>query len=230
VYIADTIERMRFDLANLPTDTATLHQIIATQAAVGEAREAELAAAKAGLIAKALEIEKLKLQLARLRRMQFGRSSEKIVRTIEQLELRLEELETETPTAVLDASAREAEPPATIEQTSSSKRLKSERRALPAHLPCRQIVHEPSCTCPKCGGEMREVGEDVTKILDYVPGHFEVVKHPAGSVHDLSLPFSSITVKRSPHSPMPTPWDFDRIVSGLAGRGITLEITARSVG
>ena len=168
---------MRFDLANLPTDTATLHQIIAAQAAVGEAREAELAAAKAGLIAKALEIEKLKLQLARLRRMQFGRSSEKIVRTIEQLELRLEELEAETPTAAPDASAGEDEPPTTIEQTSSPKRLRSERRALPAHLPCREIVHQPSCTCPKCGGEMRKVGEDVSKILDYVPGHFEVVKH-----------------------------------------------------
>ena len=75
---------MRFDLANLPTDTATLHQIIAAQAAEGEAREAELAAAKAGLMAKALEVEKLKLQIARLRRMQFGRSSEKIARTIEQ--------------------------------------------------------------------------------------------------------------------------------------------------
>jgi transposase len=60
----------------LPTDTATLHQIIAAQAAEGEAREAELAAAKAGLMAKALEVEKLKLQIARLRRMQFGRSSE----------------------------------------------------------------------------------------------------------------------------------------------------------
>jgi transposase len=77
---------MRFDLANLPTDTATLHQIIAAQAAEGEAREAELAAARAGLMAKALEVEKLKLQIARLRRMQFGRSSEKIARTIEQLE------------------------------------------------------------------------------------------------------------------------------------------------
>jgi len=76
---------MRFDLANLPTDTATLHQIIAAQVAEGAAREAELAAAKAGLMAKALEVEKLKLQLARLRRMQFGRSSEKIARSIELL-------------------------------------------------------------------------------------------------------------------------------------------------
>ena len=64
---------MAFDRANLPTDIAALHQIILAQAAEGEARDAELAAAKAGLMAKALEVEKLKLQIARLRRMQFGR-------------------------------------------------------------------------------------------------------------------------------------------------------------
>lgn len=207
------VQRMRFDLANLPTDTATLHQIIAAQAAVGEAREAELAAAKAGLIAKALEIEKLKLQLARLRRMQFGRSSEKIVRTIEQLELRLEELEAETPAAVPDALAVEGEPSITIEQTSSQKRLKSERRALPAHLPCREIVHEPSCTCPKCGGEMRKVGEDVTKILDYVPGHFEVVKH-------IRPAFSCRRCESMVQSPMPS-LPIDR---GQPGAGLLAHI------
>ena len=42
---------------------------------------------------RTLEIEKLKLQIAKLRRMQFGRSSERLARHIEQLELRLEELE-----------------------------------------------------------------------------------------------------------------------------------------
>ncbi|MEJ0072205.1 MAG: transposase [Pseudomonadota bacterium] len=41
-----------------------------------------------------MEIEKLKFQIAKLRRMQFGRSSERIAREIAQLELRLEELET----------------------------------------------------------------------------------------------------------------------------------------
>src|SRR5215467_3410545 len=106
---------MRFDLANLPTDTATLHQIIVAQAAEGETRAAELAAAKAGLMAKALEVEKLKLQIARLRRMQFGRSSEKVARTIEQLELRLEELEAETPPAASEASAAQAEAGTTLE-------------------------------------------------------------------------------------------------------------------
>ena len=41
------------------------------------AREAERSAAKAGPVAKVLEIEKLKLPIARVRRAQFGRSSEK---------------------------------------------------------------------------------------------------------------------------------------------------------
>ena len=45
--------------------------------------------------ARHCEIEKLKVQIARLRRQQFGRSSEKIDRIIEQLELMLDELETE---------------------------------------------------------------------------------------------------------------------------------------
>jgi transposase len=168
---------MAFDPANLPTDINALHQIILAQAAEAEAREAELAAAKAGLLAKALEVEKYKLQIARLRRMQFGRSSEKIARTIEQLELRLEELEAETPAASGDASAAPGDPSPPIDQSTWSDRKKSERRALPAHLPSRDVLHQPSCTCPVCGGEMRKVGEDVTRILDYIPGHFEVVRH-----------------------------------------------------
>jgi len=203
---------MRFDLANLPTDTATLHQIIAAQVAEGAAREAELAAAKAGLMAKALEVEKLKLQLARLRRMQFGRSSEKIARSIEQLELRLEELEAETPAPVAEATAQ-GKPATGAEQTSPWKRPKSQRRALPAHLPRRAIMHEPSCTCPSCGGEMRKVGEDVTDILDYVPGHFEVIQH-------IRPAFSCRRCESMVQTPMPSL----PIERGQAGAGLLAHI------
>ena len=45
-----------------------------------------LIAAEAGLLAKTLEAEKLKFELARLKRMSFGDSSERIEREIEQLE------------------------------------------------------------------------------------------------------------------------------------------------
>jgi hypothetical protein len=173
---------MQIDLANLPTDTASLHEIIAAQAAEAAARQAELAAAKAGLMAKALELEKLRMQIAWLRRQQFGRSSEKIARTIGQLELKLEELEAETPAAAASDETTTAAVTAlgssTHEQSSSSPEpAKRVRRALPAHLPSRDIVHEPSCTCPACGGKMRKVGEDVTEVLDYIPDRFEVVRH-----------------------------------------------------
>src|SRR5215207_512097 len=196
---------MRFDLANLPRNVAVLHRIIAAQAAdvasereAREARELELAAARAGLLAKALEIEKLKVQIARLRRQQFGRSSEKIARTIEQVELMLEELEAQTPipAAAVD-SAPDAEP-----SSASTKSKRSGRRKLPAHLPARDVVHEPSCTCPACGGEMRKVGEDVTEILDYIPGHFEVIKHirPAFSCRRcesmVQAPMPSLPIER----------------------------------
>jgi hypothetical protein len=91
--------------------------------------------------------------------MQFGRSSEKIARAIEQLELTLEELEAETPPATGDASSSASgEPSPSVEQVSSSNHKNSDRRAFPAHLPSRDVVHEPRCTCLACGGEMRKVG------------------------------------------------------------------------
>ena len=46
------------------------------------------------------------------------------------------------------------------------------RRRLPEHLPRREIVHTPACFCPACGGAMRKVGEDVSEVLDYIPGRF----------------------------------------------------------
>jgi len=60
----------------------TSPRCIGSSPAERETREGELAAAKAGLLAKAPQIEKLKLQIAGLRRAQFGRSSEKMERTI----------------------------------------------------------------------------------------------------------------------------------------------------
>ena len=45
------------------------------------------------LLCREREIEHLKLLLSKLHRMQFGRKSEKLARQIEQLELRLEELQ-----------------------------------------------------------------------------------------------------------------------------------------
>src|ERR1700758_792334 len=60
------------------------------------------------IVSRDSEIEQLKLLIAKLRRMQFGRSSEKLDRQIEQLELRLEELQ--SVQAHQRASAQRSEP------------------------------------------------------------------------------------------------------------------------
>jgi transposase len=189
---------------DLPDDVATLRRMLIAAHEAGAAREAELAAAKAGLINKTLEIEKLKVQLARLRRQQFGRSSEKIDRIIEQLELMLDELETEAaigPTT--DVSSATVD-----EDESAAPRTKSPgRRPLPEHLPRREIVHTPACLCPACGGAMRKVGEDVSEVLDYIPGRFEVIRHlrPAFSCRAcesmVQMPMPSLPIERGRPSP-----------------------------
>lgn len=131
-------------------------------------------AAEAGLIAKSLEAEKLKFELARLKRMQFGQSSERLDRQIEQLELKLEDIE-----AAAAESAPAAEPEPSPAAAPEPPPPRKPRRKLPDHLPRRDEVHEPvSCACPRCGTErMRKVSEDVTEILEYVPARFEVVRH-----------------------------------------------------
>ena len=51
-------------------------------------------------------------------------------------------------------------------------------RTFPTHLPRETIVHAPSaCGCPECGGKLRTLGEDVSEVLDYVPGYFKVRRH-----------------------------------------------------
>ena len=173
--------------AALPHDIEALRAIIATQAD-------ELAAAKAGLVTKTLEVEKLKIQLARLRRLQFGRSSEKIARAAEQLELMLEELEA---TAAVEAGVA-----APVEEAKEGIPPRRGRRPLPDHLPRTQIVHDSVCSCPACGGEMRKVGEDITEILDYVPGRFQVIRHvrPAYSCRTcesmVQAPMPSLPIER----------------------------------
>src|SRR5829696_6128873 len=83
-----------------------------------------LIAAEAGLLAKTLEAEKLKFELARLKRMSFGQSSERIEREIEQLELKLEEIETTAASAdMTEASEPDPAPAASPE--------KKPRRKLP---------------------------------------------------------------------------------------------------
>ncbi len=131
-----------------------------------------------GLIAMVVEqhglIERLQTMIAHLRRMQFGRKSEKIERQVEQLELELEELES-AKAAQLEELERKLEPAKAAAVAAVRKPV---RRALPDHLPREVETHAPvEQDCPACGAQMNKLGEDVSEVLEWVPASFKVIRH-----------------------------------------------------
>src|SRR5580658_9338560 len=130
--------------APLPSDVESLQRLVREQ--------------QAQLLSRDVLIEQLKLQLARLKKMKFGRSSEQIDAQIAQLEFSLEELEA-------NAAAT-----ASLRTPTSEPTTKPGRKALPDHLPREPHVHEPftgSCNCPECGAKLRALGEDSSEMLEY---------------------------------------------------------------
>lgn len=173
--------------ADLPDDIETLKQL--------------LLAGREALRCRDLEIERLKLLLAKLRRLQFGRSSEQLDRQIEQLELTLEELESQTP----------ATQPASV--TADASAARPVRRPLPAHLPREEQLHRPTCECPQCGGELATLGEDVSEVLEYVPARFKVIRHRRPRLACAKCQ----TIVQSPAPSRP-------IARGLAGPGLLAHV------
>jgi len=168
-------------LANspLPTDPQALRSFAADLQAELARKDIEIAANAAEIHAKTLHIEKLKMQLAVLRRARFGRSSEKLDRDIEQLELLIGALEEDA--AAEDARAATTEPTAESDPKSPAKtreRRQPVRRPLPDHLPRETVTHEPACACPGCGGTtFSRIGQDKREVLEYVPSSFKVIEH-----------------------------------------------------
>jgi len=100
------------------------------------------------LYAKTLHIEKLKMQLAALRRARFGRSSEKLDREIEQLELAIGELEEGQAQSAAGQEAAATQPQAPALTAPRPSKGSPVRRPLPAHLPRERVDHPAACSCP----------------------------------------------------------------------------------
>lgn len=162
------------DLNSLPAEA--LKALIVAQHEQLISREDEIAQRDARIAERESEIAHLKLLIAKLQRMQFGRKSEKLAQQIEQLELRLEDLQANPA----ENAPQESQPSETSssETTSPSAPQKPVRRALPAHLLRQTKRHEPKeACCPDCGGALRKLGEDISEMLEYVPASFYVVRH-----------------------------------------------------
>src|SRR2546429_5550670 len=101
-----------------------------------EALKAELVAARALVIEQKIQLEKLRFEIACLKRMKYGRSSEQLDTQIAQMQLTLEDLEAtlaETPEALRPAP-KEAAVKRSEEHTSElQSRL---------HLVCRLLLEK----------------------------------------------------------------------------------------
>ena len=142
-----------------------------------EVARLEVTQAHAARYALELEIERLKLQIAKLRRQHFGTSSERSAR-LDQLMLALEDLEEsaaqmDAEAEVKDAAVSPEVPQWTVEEL---QRVKPARRPLPGHLPRRRVVIPGPTACACCGGGLRKLGEVVTETLERIPARWVVLQ------------------------------------------------------
>ena len=131
-----------------------------------KARDSEVALLK-------LMVDKLKLQLLRRVRAEFGTSSEQWAAQIPLID---------GDQAALSMRAKAVPVPAPANDAQIDRRL-------PAHLPRDVQEHLPQlsnshhdgtgqpCGCTACGARLRKIGQDVSEQLEYVPAHFKVIRH-----------------------------------------------------
>ena len=115
---------------------------------------------------------KLTHENALLKRMKFAAQSERF--NAEQRSLLEDEIEADL--AAVSIEIEQLQPPTAAPET----KQQSKRQPLPAHLPRREIRHEPDSTTCACGCALKRIGEDVAEKLDYVPGVFTVERHVRG--------------------------------------------------
>ena len=119
-------------------------------------------------------IEKLTHEMAMLKRLKYASKSEAF--TGEQKSLLQEAVDED-----LEALGRELErEKPTLNTTPVADKQQPKRQVLPAHLPRREIRHEPQTSVCGCGCALKRIGEDVAEKLHYVPGVFSVERHIRG--------------------------------------------------
>jgi len=140
---------MRDTFKSLPEDPIELR-------AVSELLAAEVKS-------QAYQIEKLKAELATHRKARFGTKSE----TMDQLAFDLQE------DAEIEVAANAQKTAAEGDEAAPTKRTHN-RAPLPDHLERQEEVLSPGEACVDCGGALKQLGEDVTEELEYIPGNFVV--------------------------------------------------------
>ncbi len=102
----------------------------------------------------------LREQLKILRSKQFGKSSEKTKKKIEELEQKIEENE-------IELELKSSKKPKSEEEKNTNK---ARRQKFPEDIKREEIILEAPNKCSSCGGEeFRKIGEDSWELLEYIP-------------------------------------------------------------
>lgn len=108
------------------------------------AARSELIQAQAVVSAAEEMIRHLRLQIAKLRRDQYGHNAERHARLIEQLEMELEDLETD-----LEQDRAKADAAASRTTVTAFERCRPARAPFPDHLPRERVVVEGPTSCTR---------------------------------------------------------------------------------
>ncbi len=124
---------------------------------------------KAMLLAERARNDRLVQIIKEMQRHRFGRRAETLPE--DQMLLALEEVEQTEAGAAAEEEAKSA-----TEREKASRKRRTNRGALPAHLPrIETIVDIEDKACPCCKGALHQIGEDVSERLDVVPAQFRVL-------------------------------------------------------
>lgn len=114
------------------------------------------------------EIEKLRQHLINAAKAQYGAKSEKLSSHSQEPLFGVDEL--------IDPPTQEELP--SVEVPSHTRSVTRKRREVPKGTIVKRILHEPSATtCTSCGEELSKLRDAVTKILNFIPSHFELHEH-----------------------------------------------------
>jgi len=176
----DSLSPVAAVVSPFPDDVEALKALLNAalqRADEAEARAGEAEAQAANAVARESAIEAviahLKLQIAKLRREQYGPSAERSRRLLEQMELQLEDLEADASEDDLAAEVAAAN----TTSVAPFERRRPVRKPFPEHLPRERVVIPASCACPACGGaRLSKLGEDVTETLEVIPRSWKVIQ------------------------------------------------------
>jgi transposase len=160
------------------TDASPELQALRAALAAAEARatmaEASASEARAMVSGNEAVIATLKLEIEKLKRALYGQKSERKARLLDQLELRLEELEAAATEDELAAQKAAAQAKTSVR---GFERRRPARKPFPAHLPRERVVIEAPRACGCCGSDrIVRMGEDVTETLEVIPRQWKVVQ------------------------------------------------------